>query len=87
MMLIEPLINNSKALRNITDDNLLRHQIDILVKVVNDAGPLVKNVSNFLSQLLFGHSICPLDYSVRHIFRPKWKTLLGRLLILYMLPV
>ena len=39
MMVIEPFINNSKALWNITDDNLLCHQIVILVKVVNDATP------------------------------------------------
>ena len=43
---IEPLINNGKALRNITDCNPLhqndvkcRNQIVILVKVVNDAAP------------------------------------------------
>ena len=45
-MAIEPLINNAKALRNITDDNPLghndaecRHQIVILVEVINDAAP------------------------------------------------
>ena len=39
MTVIESLINNCKALRNITEDNPLRHQIVILVKVVNDAAP------------------------------------------------
>ena len=45
-MVIELFINNDKALRNITDGNPLcqnddewRHQIVILVKVVNDAFP------------------------------------------------
>ena len=39
-------LNNGKALRNITDgnplhqnDNECHHQLDILVKVVNDAAP------------------------------------------------
>ena len=43
---IEPLINIGKALPNITDGNLLRqnddkcrHEIIILVQVVNDAAP------------------------------------------------
>ena len=42
-MVIEPLLNNGRVLRNISDDNLLsqnddewRHQIVILVKLVND---------------------------------------------------
>ena len=46
LWLIEPLINKGLALRNITDNNPLcnndakcRHQIVILLKVVNDATP------------------------------------------------
>ena len=48
-MVIEPLINNCKALQNNTDVNKLRqkedecrHQIFITVKVVNDAAPWSK---------------------------------------------
>ena len=46
MTVIEPFFNNGRALRNINDVNPLRqnddecrHQVIILVKVVNDATP------------------------------------------------